>query len=77
MRPIKQNKSNLKMKKLLAVLMIAGLTGFASCGSGEQKADETTATDSTMAAPAEETAPATDAAAPADTAAMADTSVHQ
>ncbi|MFI5218541.1 MAG: hypothetical protein ACHQNT_03550 [Bacteroidia bacterium] len=58
------------MKKLLAVLMIAGLTGFASCGSGEQKADETTATDTTMAAPVEE-------AAPADTAMMADTSVHQ
>lgn len=63
------------MKKLLAVLMIAGLTGFASCGSGEQKTEESTAADSTMAAPVEEAAPAADV--PADTAMMADTSVHQ
>ena len=39
------------MKKLLAVLMIAGLFGFASCG-GEKKADDAaTAVDSTAAAP--------------------------
>jgi type IV secretory pathway TrbL component len=71
------NKLNLKMKKLLSVLMIAGLFAFASCGGGEKPAeDAATAVDSAASAASDAVAgAATDAAnavaAAADTAAAA------
>jgi len=64
------------MKKLLTVLMIAGLFGITSCGN-EQKSEEATEAPATEApaaeaAPAEAAPAATDSmAAPADTAAAA------
>jgi hypothetical protein len=70
------NKLSQKMKKLLAVLMIAGLFGFASCG-GEKPAEEAATTVDSAAAAASEavTDAATDAAntvaAAADSAAAA------
>ena len=65
------------MKKLFAVLMIAGLFGFASCGSSEPKTEEGTAVDTAAVAPTTEAAPTTEPA-PADTAAAmpADTAAH-
>ena len=60
------------MKKLFAVLMIAGLFGFASCGSNEKKADENTMTDTTAVAPENTMAPADSGMmAPADSSNMA------
>ncbi|MFN8438801.1 MAG: hypothetical protein U0V72_14410 [Cytophagales bacterium] len=59
------------MKKLFAVLTIAGLVALSSCG----KKEEATTTDTTaVAAPADSSvaAPADSSAAPADTTAKAD-----
>lgn len=51
------------MKNLLAVLMIAGLFGFASCGNAEQAAtDAANAVDSTAAAATEAVSQAADQA---------------
>lgn len=66
------------MKKLLAVLMITGMFGFAACGN-EQKSEENAATtDSSMMAPAE-AAPAEAAPAAMDSTAApaADSTVAQ
>jgi len=61
------------MKKLLTILLAAGMLSIYSCGSGSQKT-EGTSTDSAAAAPAQ-TAPAP-AAAPDSGAAHTDTAAH-
>ena len=62
------------MKKLFALLMVAGSFAMFSCGGGEKKEDaavDTTATETQMETPADT------AAAPADTAAATtDTAAH-
>lgn len=60
------------MKKLLTVLMISGLFGFASCGNSEQ-ATENATTDTTAVAPE----PVTEEAPAVDTTAVADTATNQ
>lgn len=69
------------MKKVFALLMVAGVVALASCGKKEEAAETTApAADTTVAAPADTTAaPAVDttaAAAPADTAAAAAPAAH-
>ena len=63
------------MKKLFALLMVAGSFAMVSCGGGEKKEDaavDTTATETQMETPADTAAaPADTAAATADTAAAA------
>ena len=64
------------MKKLFALLMVAGSIAMYSCGGGEKKEEGTTdsaATETQMEAPADSAAAPADsaAAAPADSAAAA------